>query len=118
MIQLGLFTNDDPVELLQGLLIAKFRKTPQHVFVKNWLVEYLSRHLPIRYFVMPNGAITMRDSEPEPDLCVVQGNIRDYVSYHPYPSDVALVIEVADTSLQLDRTVKRAVYANAGIPTY
>jgi Uma2 family endonuclease len=56
------------------------------------------------------------DSEPEPDLCVVQGSARDYEGEHP--NTAALVLEVADTTLSMDRRVKASLYASAGIPDY
>jgi len=55
-------------------------------------------------------------SEPEPDVAVVEGTIDDYVEAHP--STAVLVVEVADASLQFDRTRKAALYARAGIPDY
>jgi len=56
------------------------------------------------------------DSEPEPDLAVVTGSPRDYVSAHPRTA--LLVVEVADTTLALDRQRKLPTYARAGIPEY
>jgi Uma2 family endonuclease len=56
------------------------------------------------------------DSEPEPDVAVVAGEYRDYVSGHP--STAALVVEVADSSLGLDRRLKVGLYARAGLPEY
>jgi Uma2 family endonuclease len=55
-------------------------------------------------------------SEPEPDVAVVPGKARDYTFAHP--TTAALVVEVADTSLALDRKTKQAVYARNGIPEY
>lgn len=62
--------------------------------------------------------ITLTDSEPEPDAVVVRGNTRQYLDRHPEAGDVALVIEVSDTTLQQDRTTKKRAYARAGIPVY
>lgn len=56
------------------------------------------------------------DSEPEPDVCVVPGSARDYEGGHP--GTAALVLEVADTTLSMDRGVKASLYASAGIPDY
>ena len=55
-------------------------------------------------------------SEPEPDLSVVAGSVRDYEDQHP--TSAVLVVEVADTSLRIDRTTKAALYAHAGVPDY
>jgi Uma2 family endonuclease len=62
--------------------------------------------------------LTTADSEPEPDLAIVRGPATRYVARHPGPLDVALVIEVADSSLQYDRGVKAELYARGGIPAY
>ena len=73
---------------------------------------------------MNRGALTRRratataDSEPEPDVAVVRGDIVDYLSRHPGPGDVALVAEISDSSRSQDRELKGRVYARAGIPVY
>jgi len=56
------------------------------------------------------------DSEPEPDVAIVAGEPRDYVSAHP--STATLVVEVADWSLRLDRRLRGGLYARAGLPDY
>jgi Uma2 family endonuclease len=56
--------------------------------------------------------------EPEPDAAVVIGTNRDYLKRHPTAGDVLCVIEVADSSLQRDRTIKLRLYAVAGIACY
>ena len=62
--------------------------------------------------------ITLSASEPEPDGVIVRGNRRAYDQRHPLAAEVALVVEVADSSLRLDREVKGPIYARAGIPIY
>ena len=59
-----------------------------------------------------------RDSEPEPDRCVVRGTIRDYEDHHPGAGDIALLEEVADTSPAADRELAGEVYGPAGNPVY
>ena len=49
---------------------------------------------------------------------IVRGETRDYRDRHPGPEDVALIVEVADSTLERDRGVKRLVYARAGVPVY
>jgi Uma2 family endonuclease len=58
------------------------------------------------------------DSEPEPDASIVAGAPGDFIRRHPGPSEVFCVIEVADSSLVHDRTVKHRLYASARIPQY
>jgi Uma2 family endonuclease len=62
-------------------------------------------------------AITTSDSEPEPDIAIVLGPLERYIDHHPHPSEIALVVEVAETSLIRDRR-KARMYARAGIPHY
>jgi Uma2 family endonuclease len=54
---------------------------------------------------------------PEPDRCVVRGTIRDYARRTPEPGDIALIVEVADSSLSDDRT-QALLYAQSRIPVY
>jgi hypothetical protein len=57
-------------------------------------------------------------NEPEPDAAIVLGNQKDYSGRHPGAADVTCVIEVADSSLRRDRTVKLGIYAGSGIACY
>jgi Uma2 family endonuclease len=58
------------------------------------------------------------DSEPEPDIAVVAGTTEDYADHHPTPPDVALLLEVSDTTLRTDRISKGALYAENGVPEF
>lgn len=62
--------------------------------------------------------MTTEDSEPEPDVVVVRGERRQYRDRHPLPHEVALVVEVADATLQRDRKLKKRIYARAGVANY
>lgn len=118
MIEAGTFTENDPVELLQGWIVRKMPKKPKHTVVARLLFDLLTKLLPSGWFVNMQEPITTTDSEPEPDLSVVMGSPRDYFSHHSRPEDVALVVEVSDTTLMQDRNLKRRLYAAAAIPIY
>jgi Uma2 family endonuclease len=118
MINVGILTDEDRVELLEGLLVARTPKTPPHSVVTQLARETLAHLLPPGWHVDAHDPITTEDSEPEPDVAVVRGNRRDYLERHPGPDEVALVIEVADTTLRRDRGLKKRIYARAGIPVY
>jgi Uma2 family endonuclease len=60
----------------------------------------------------------MKDSEPEPDVVVVQGETRHYLDRHPGAGNLALVVEISEAMLERDRTLKQRLYARAGISTY
>lgn len=70
------------------------------------------------FFVDEQGAFTSTDSEPEPDVYVIRGDIDDYANRHAGPDELPLVIEIADTSLHRDRNWKKRIYARAGIACY
>ncbi len=118
MIDSGILTDDDPVELLEGWLVTKMPKTPRHTFSTQLTREALARIVPSGWHVSDQEPITTVGSEPEPDVVVVRGSLRDYADRHPSPQDIALVVEVADATLQRDRTLKLRVYASAGITAY
>jgi Uma2 family endonuclease len=62
--------------------------------------------------------ITLSDSEPQPDIVLARGDHTTYRTRHPGPADIGLVVEVADTSLTVDRNDMARIYARAGLPVY
>jgi Uma2 family endonuclease len=115
MVELGILSEDERVELLHGVLTAMSPKSPAHATVKARLQEWL---LPgvveRRYIVRTEDPLLVPDatSLPEPDLAVLEPG--DYARRHP--STALLVVEVAVTSLRIDLEVKPALYAAAGVP--
>jgi Uma2 family endonuclease len=118
MIQAGILTDDDPVELLEGWLIAKMPKNPPHRVATGLTRSALENHVPKGWYVDVQEPITLDDSEPEPDVTVVRGERRQYSDHHPGPRDLGLLVEVAEASLQRDRTSKKRVFARERIPVY
>jgi Uma2 family endonuclease len=118
MAECAILTTEDRVELIHGWLVPKMTKRPPHAISTGLVHDVLSQILLGQWHVRTQEPITLDDSEPEPDGALVRGVRRDYLASHPGPADAALVIEVADTSLQYDRTVKRPLYAAARIPVY
>ena len=118
MIKAGILLDGDPIELLEGFLTQKARKSPPHSVVTGLICEALRRLIAPSWHVDSHGPITTTDSEPEPDVSVIRGNILQYMTRHPGPEDAALIIEVADTTLRLDRGRKKRIYARAGVPIY
>lgn len=118
MIRTGILTADDPVELLAGWLVCKMPKNPPHRIATRLAQKALEGVVPAGWYVDAQEPITLQDSEPEPDVMIVRGETRDYRDRHPGPEDVALIVEVSDSTLERDRGVKRLVYARAGIPVY
>jgi Uma2 family endonuclease len=118
MIQQGILTTEDRVELLRGWLVPKMTKNAPHPTATGLLLDVLFPLCPVGWLLRIQDPITLSDSEPEPDAAVVRGNRRDYAARHPNPAEVGLVIEAADSSLDQDRNVKKPMYAEARIPTY
>jgi Uma2 family endonuclease len=117
MIRAGQITEEDRVELLDGWIVQKMGKHPLHDGTVDLLDFLLGKMLPDGWFIRIQNAVVTPDSTPEPDLAVVRGQPGDYRRRHPTGADVALIIEVADTTLARDRA-KAPIYARAGIPSY
>ncbi len=118
MIANGTIAEDDPVELLEGWIVTKMSKNPPHRITTRVTRGQLERYISDAYYVNTQEAITAIDSVPEPDVMVIQGQPRDYPNGPPDAKFVMLVIEVSDSSLRRDRTLKQGIYAAAGIPIY
>ncbi len=118
MARAGILTEDDPVELLEGWLVYKMTKKPPHTISTTLTRQSLERIVPAGWFVNSQEPITLEDSEPEPDVVIVRGEPRNYKDHHPGAEDVALVVEVSDSTLGRDRGTKRRIYARAGIAVY
>jgi Putative restriction endonuclease len=118
MIANGTIGEDDPVELLEGWIVTKMSKNPPHIYSTDESAELIRDILPKGYFVRRQDPITTTDSQPEPDIVIVKGSRQDFKGRLPTLNEIVLVIEVADSTLRRDRTVKQRIYAAAGIPIY
>jgi Uma2 family endonuclease len=118
MTGLGILTPDDRAELLEGWIVQKMTQHPPHAVAIDLVHDALRPLLPQGWRVRDQKPILLADSLPEPDLTVVRGPLGRYLDQHPRPRDVAVVIEVADSSLDEDRVRKGRVYARARLPLY
>jgi Uma2 family endonuclease len=118
MIRTGILTENDSVELLEGWLIKKMSQNPPHSVVTELTAAKLRELGLSGWCVRSEKPITLSDSEPEPDVALARGSTRTYVERQPSAADVAMVVEVADATLQEDQGLKLRVYARAGIPIY
>lgn len=110
-------TENNRFELLKGVLVEKMTHNPLHAALVGILQSLIGSHLPAGVHTRSQVPITLRDSEPEPDLAVVRGDRKEYFSRHPSASDTKLVIEVSSSTLLTDR-YKAEIYAEASIPWY
>ena len=111
MIRAGILTENDRVELIRGELLDKMPIGEAHVEVVNRLNRKFTKLLDESVTVSIQNPIVLADSEPEPDVALYTRRSAGKAR----PGDVHLVIEVADSSLEFDRTVKLPLYAEAGI---
>jgi Uma2 family endonuclease len=119
MVASGIFTGRERFHLINGYLVAKMTQNDPHCTADDLCGEALARVIPPGWYVRAGKPIRIpsQASKPEPDRCVVRGNIRDYSRRSPQPADVALVVEVSDSSLAEDRK-QAGMYGRAGIPYY
>jgi hypothetical protein len=118
MIATGVLTEDDRVELLEGWIVDKMPQHPAHAGTISILLAKLQAKLPKGWIVRVQSPITLEDSESELDLAIVRGPEEKYLTAHPTPEDIAMVIEIADSTVEQDRTVKGRTYARARLPIY
>jgi Uma2 family endonuclease len=117
LIEHGFLDEDEPIELLDGLLVVKEPQGSRHVTAVGLVAETLRIAFGPRWFVQVQCPIALDDrSEPEPDVCVVGGALRDYRD--ALPTRPALVVEVAESGLRIARGRKATAYARAGIDDY
>lgn len=110
--------DDRKVELLEGLIIEMVPEGIPHAYLSDESGDYLSDALSHRAKVREGKPITLADSEPEPDLAIVQPLGAEYAKHHPYAENVFWVIEFSDSSLTKDLGDKLKIYANAEIKEY
>ena len=120
-IRLGLFREDERLELLDGEIFEKMPPDPPHSttiplshVALNRAFAGLDCHLRTENPIVLTGS----SSQPQPDIVVAQGSPRLYTSRHPAPTDILLVVEVSASTLTDDRNAKSALYVTAGIAEY
>ncbi len=118
LIEIGLLTEDDHLELLEGYLVHKMARNPPHDGTIQKVAKQLRRALPAGWDLRVRSAATLTGSEPEPDLAVARGDENTYLTRHPGAADLGLVVEVADSTLAGDRADKGRIYARAGVVAY
>jgi Uma2 family endonuclease len=118
LIELGVLTENDKCELVAGEVVEKMPIGEAHVTAVNRISNRLARRCLDRAVVSVQNPVRLPDSEPEPDITLLPDQGGGTFAGKPGPSDVLLLIEVADTSLDHDRDIKGPLYAAAGIRDY
>jgi Uma2 family endonuclease len=119
MFEIGVLSREQRFELLDGEIVMMSPLGPSNSALIGRLMNFFVK--PLRYAAtcriqMP--IVVSDHSEPEPDVALVQHREDDYFHRHPGPSDIMLIIEVAQSSLRLDLRIKLRLYASSGIVEY
>ncbi|HEY3109905.1 MAG TPA: Uma2 family endonuclease [Chloroflexota bacterium] len=117
MAEAGVFKRGERVELIDGEVTVMAPQNEPHMVATTLAAEALRDAFGRGFHVRVQGPMTLAGpTEPEPDVAVVEGSPNDYLASHP--SNAAVVVEVAASSLAADRSEKSSLYARAGIPDY
>jgi Uma2 family endonuclease len=116
MTEVGILSEDDRVELINGEIVAMAPIGSRHAAGVDRINALFNSRIGQQAIVRIQSPIQLDEySEPQPDLSLLQPRADFYAQAHPTPADVLLVIEVAETSIDYDRTVKLPLYARASI---
>jgi Uma2 family endonuclease len=114
----GNFPDRPRIELINGIMVEKMAPNPPHSTIVGICVHLVAALLPPGWHTRQEQPLRIPPrSRPHPDIAVARGSLLDYLSRHPDAADVALVVEVSDTTLAADRA-KAAIYADGDIPVY
>lgn len=116
MAETGVLRPGSRVELLEGKIIDMSPIGPFHGGLVKRLSRYFNMKAGGRWIVSTQDPLHLDDfSEPQPDVMLLEPSIDDYTNHHPQPKDVFLLVEVSDSTLDLDRDEKLPAYGRAGI---
>ena len=119
LAEIGIFNPEERLELIEGNIIKISAKGTGHASATRRTANLLHNLLRNQAAVYNKSPIALDDnSEPEPDIAAVKIDPFDCATHHPTPSEVYLIIEVADSSLTFDREIKAKIYARSGIADY
>jgi hypothetical protein len=118
MLDLGIISREEKLELLDGYLVLKMSQNPPHRAAMTRLMYWLTARLPSGWVFMVNSTVEFSLREPEPDGSIVRGSLSDFDTRQPTAADFGIVIEVSDSTLDMDRTGKGGLYARENLPRY
>jgi Uma2 family endonuclease len=117
MAATGILAPDERVELLEGEIIEMSPIGPRHANCVDRIAELVREKLGRTIYLRAQNPVRLSNyTEPEPDITLAKR--ADYSARHPLSDDIFLTIEVSDTTLEKDRTMKQKIYANASIPEF
>jgi len=117
MAESGILKPEDKVELIEGVIVDMVPIGCKHTALVKKLNQILVDAVSKRAIVSIQDPVRLNDlSEPEPDIALLKYRDDFYVEAHPGPSDILLIVEVANSSLSYDRDIKLPLYAQHNIP--
>ncbi len=119
MMEVGILPEESGWEIIDGYLIDKMTIGSKHAGTVNKLTRHLTILVGASAIVAIQNPIHLDEfNEPEPDIALLKPRADFYVESHPTPEDVLLLIEVSDSTIEYDRLIKKAIYAEAGIQEF
>ncbi len=119
MGEMGLFSPEKRLELIEGEIIEMGPIGSPHAGCVSWLNNFFSSKVAGSVIINMQNPIQLGDfSEPQPDLTILHPEPNFYRNKHPTPKDILLLIEVSDSTLAYDRNTKKHLYARYGIVEY
>ena len=119
MVDAGILSEDDRVELIRGEILAMSPIGPRHSAAVLRATQAMVRIVADRAIVGVQGSIRLDEyDEPQPDVYLLRPKDDYYASGHAGPADILLIIEMADSSLEYDQTIKAKLYAETGVAEY
>jgi Uma2 family endonuclease len=118
MIEAGILTSQDKVELLENYIVLRPPRSPRHDGTQSLVMHALESKLPWPWRQRILATVVFEDSQVEPDFTIVRADERAFLHRYPGVADVGMLIEMADASLPRDQFDKTRIYARGGIPCY
>jgi Uma2 family endonuclease len=116
MAEAGILGEDERVELIEGEIVEMAPIGSRHAACVKRLNRLLSASVQVDVIVAVQDPVMLDPhTEVQPDIALVHARDDFYAASHPGPKDLVLVIEVAETSMTYDRSVKLPLYARAGV---
>jgi Uma2 family endonuclease len=116
MMEAGILPEESGWELINGEIIHRMPIGSKHASIVRILEKYFERNFGDRLIVSGQNPVHLDEhNEPEPDIALLKPRDDFYAENHPIPTDVLLVIEVSDSTIEYDREIKKKLYAEAGI---
>lgn len=119
MVGAGILCESERVELIRGEVVPMTPIGPRHNGCVNRASAAFASAVAKKAIVQTQGSVRLSFfDEPEPDLVLLRPKADFYISAHPHPADILLIVEIADSTLAYDSRIKARLYAESGVPEY